>query len=389
MKSLDRLRAVPWAALAGFEDALGRTLDLVLGGAPADQVLDKLLRKHRDATAAQRAALAEAVFGVGLWRRRLRAARPEATARELLLALTEGTEDPPAFADRFSLPDWLAETISLELGTDAEAFADALNLPGPIFLRSNAAQITREELASRLASEGVETRPGAWAPDCLEITSARPNLYGLRAWNEGLFEVQDEGSQLLGELVDAHPGDEVLDLCAGAGGKSLQLAARLGNKGRVHAADTDLARLERLRTRAGRSGATCISIHGRKLPASLRVSRVLVDAPCSELGALRRGPDLRWRLDPSTFAPLPALQLQLLETGLRHLAPGGRLVYATCTFRREENEQVVVAFEKAHPELTRVRPALAPQLLDDQGFLRTWPHLHRTDAFFGAVHQRA
>ncbi len=381
MKSLDRLREVPWHALAGFDAALGPALDEMLAGKAADRVLERLLRKHKEATAEQRTALAEAVFGVGLWRRRL----GTGDGLTLLRRLIEGQPKPTAFADRFSLPDWLAEMISRTLGPEADAFADALNLPGPICLRANTPRISRDALAARLAHEGVQTVPGRYARDCLVITSVRPNLYGLRAWNEALFEVQDEGSQLLGDLVDAQPGDDVLDLCAGAGGKTLQVAAQLKNEGRVHAVDVDLARLERLRTRATRAGATSIRIHGRTPPADLRAARVLVDAPCSELGALRRGPDLRWRLNPADFAPMPGLQRALLETALAHLAPGGRLVYATCTFRPEENEQVVADFERAHPQLQRV----AVPFESTDGFLRTWPHRHGTDAFFASVHTLA
>jgi 16S rRNA (cytosine967-C5)-methyltransferase len=119
------------------------------------------------------------------------------------------------------------------------------------------------------------------------------------------------------------------------------------------------------------------------------VDRVLVDAPCSELGPLRRGPDLRWRLDPSTFAALPALQRALLERALAHLRPGGRLVHATCTFRREENEAVVEAFEAAHPGLRRVRPEVPGEVVGPDGLLRTWPHRHGTDGFFAAAWERS
>ncbi len=382
MKSLERLRSLPWHALAGFDDSLGPALDEVLAGKAADRVLDRLLKKHRDATAEQRTALAEAIFGVGLWRRRLGAG----SGLVLLHRLVEGHREPASFADRYSLPDWLAQIIERAAGAEAEAFSDALNLPGPICLRANTPRISREQLALRLAVEGVQTIPGRFAKDCLVITSPRPNLYGLAAWNEALFEVQDEGSQLLGELVDAQPGEDVLDLCAGAGGKALQLAAQLGNQGRVHAVDADLARLERLRTRATRAGATCIRVVGRAVPDGFRAARVLVDAPCSELGSLRRGPDLRWRLDPASFTPMPALQRALLETAAQHLAPGGRLVYATCTIRPEENDDVVADFERAHPELQRLRPQVDPQLLDADGFLRTWPQRHGTDAFFAAAY---
>jgi 16S rRNA (cytosine967-C5)-methyltransferase len=221
----------------------------------------------------------------------------------------------------------------------------------------------------------------------LIVTTHRPNLLGLGPEFLGQFEVQDEGSQLLGELVDARPGDEVLDLCAGAGGKSLQLAALVGPEGKVHATDIDLPRLERLRTRAAKANARVL-IHGREAPLTLRVPRVLIDAPCSELGALRRGPDLRWRLEPSLVQTMPAIQRALIDTGLRHLAAGGRLIYATCTFTRDENEDVVDATLAAHPELRLVRPSLPQTVLDARGCLVVAPHLHGTDGFFGAVFTR-
>jgi 16S rRNA (cytosine967-C5)-methyltransferase len=196
--------------------------------------------------------------------------------------------------------------------------------------------------------------------------------------------VQDEGSQLVGEAVAARPGESVLDACAGAGGKALQLAAAVGAAGVVHGADPDPSRLERLRTRARRAGAR-VEVHGAEVPAGLVVDRALVDAPCSELGALRRGPDLRFRVDPAAFPALPGLQLAILSGAARHVRPGGRLVYATCTLRREENQEVALAFEARHPEFAR-RPALPPgPAVDGEGFLRTWPHRHGTDGFFAAA----
>ncbi|WP_160309043.1 RsmB/NOP family class I SAM-dependent RNA methyltransferase, partial [Anaeromyxobacter sp. PSR-1] len=218
------------------------------------------------------------------------------------------------------------------------------------------------------------------------VEGPRPNVYGLRAWQDGLLEVQDEGSQLLGEAVGARAGEAVLDACAGAGGKTLLLASAVGPAGRVHAADPDAGRLVRLRTRALAAGAAgIVAVHGAAAPADLRVDRVLVDAPCSELGALRRGPDLRWRIDPAAFEALPALQARILERAAAHVRTGGRLVYATCTFRRAEDEEVAGAFERAHPEFERIAPEAPASALTPDGFLRTWPHRHGTDAFFAAA----
>jgi 16S rRNA (cytosine967-C5)-methyltransferase len=350
----ERVRGIDWSGLEGLD--LRTPLEAVLAGQPAERVLDKFLR---GLDAKQRHAAAEAVFGVGLWRRRLAYQAQSTNALELLDALTHLADDPSDFATRHSLPDWLAQELD---GNDA--LADALNQPGPICLRAYG---DRDALAAQLATDGIQTRPGLHAPRCLVVTSPRPNL------RPGpLYEVQDEGSQLLGGLVEAKAGETVLDLCAGAGGKTLQLASTGAT---VHACDSDLDKLERLRRRAEHAHVSGIRIHGERPPADLGADAVLVDAPCSELGALRRGPDLRWRIDPASFAPLPALQLELLERGALHTRSGGRLVYATCTFRREENEAVAEAFETAHRNFSRVR------------LFHCWPHVEGTDAFFAAVYQ--
>jgi 16S rRNA (cytosine967-C5)-methyltransferase len=275
---------------------------------------------------------------------------------------------PERLADRWSLPDWLESLLVAELGEAAEAFCAAISVPGPVCLRANRLLCSREELGARLADEGIATRPAPRAPDGLFVTSPRPNLFGSGAWRDGLFEAQDEGSQLLGLLVEAEPGETVLDLCAGAGGKSLLLAAR---RVRVLAHDVDSERLARLQTRAARAQATAFI---EVVEGPRAADRVLVDAPCSQLGTLRRGPDARWRIDPRSLARFPALQSGLLESA----APlaSKRIVYATCTVHRAENEEVAAAFDRAHPELRRVRT------------WRTLPHVDGTDGFFAAVWDR-
>jgi 16S rRNA (cytosine967-C5)-methyltransferase len=406
-----RLGAIPWDRLAGLAPSLDAPLAEILHGAAAERVLDRHLRSHRELDAGGRRAVAEALFGVGLWRRRLRwHAGETAPPRALLAALLRdlaGREDaerlaglpagtlptarpaPGPPADRWSLPDWLAAELLSAAGADeADPLAEALCLPAPVALRVNAGRIDRAALQARLGAEEIACRPGRLAPHALIVESARPNLFGSAAWREGLFEVQDEGSQLLAALVGARAGERVLDLCAGAGGKTLALAAEVGPTGRVHAADPDGDRLRRLHDRAARAGAANVSIHGPAAPEALAVDRVLVDAPCSELGTLRRGPDLRWRLDPAWFAGLPDLQLSLCERGAAHLRPGGRLVYATCTIRREENEAVALALEAGHPELVRLAPEAPAECVTPEGFLRTWPHRHGCDGFFAAVWER-
>jgi len=388
----------------------------VLAGAAAERVLDRVLRDHRTLTREQRQALKEAVFNVGLWRRRLGflLGREDAAPPFLLHALLHGLAGvpaetaaalaglggeappslamapPPTLALRASLPDWLAEHFSREFGPEADDFCAHLNVPGPITLRTNALRISRDSLAERLRSEGVETRPGPWSPLALHVEGPRPNLYGLRALQEGLLEVQDEGSQLLGLLVGAEPGETVLDLCAGAGGKTLQLGAAMKDSGRLLAHDPDPERLDRLLQRTARAGLTRVQVL-RELPERLDADRVLVDAPCSELGALRRGPDQRFRIQPELLARFPALQQDILQRGARLLRPGGRLVYATCTVNRAENEDVVAAFLDARPDFRLVRPGAGwlPEACLRDGFLFVTPHRHGTDAFFAAVLERS
>lgn len=385
-----RLKGVPWGARVGLEEVLGPAIGRVLDGEAAERVLDQVLRAHRERkglaltptlsptgrggssgfSAEQRQVCAEALFGVGLWRRRLRFHRPNGTPLELLEVLADlPPEAPGDWKDRFSFPDWIGAHVERRFGTAAAHFADVVNRPGPITLRARG---DRDHLAQRLRDAGIETRPGVVTEHSLIVTTPRPNLLGLGPDFLGAFEVQDEGSQRLGELVDVHEGDEVLDLCAGAGGKSLQLASLVGPQGRVHATDIDLPRLERLRTRASKANARVL-IHGKSAPATLKVPRVLIDAPCSELGTLRRGPDLRWRIDPSIVEQMAIVQRELISTGLQHVSPGGRLIYATCTFTFEENEEVVERALNDHPSL---------RLIDQQLLA---PHTHGTDGFFAAV----
>ena len=374
-------------------------------------MLDRFLRAHRDLDRDGRRAVAEATFGVGLWRRRLRwHAGPTAGPRLLLAALLRDLAGraeaerlvglppgslpstrpaPEPLGERWSFPDWLAAELASAAGADeAAALAEALCLPAPVALRANSARVGRDALAERLRAEGIDTRTGALAPHALLVQSERPNLFGSAAWRDGLFEVQDEGSQLLAAIVGSRRGEEVLDLCAGAGGKTLALAADVGPEGRVHAANPDGDRLRRLHDRTGRAGAANVSVHGATPPTGLAVDRVLVDAPCSELGTLRRGPDLRWRLDPASLRDLPKLQLALCERATAHVRPGGTLVYATCTFRREEDEEVALAFEVRNPAFERVRPAAPTDCVTPDGFLRTWPHRQGCDAFFAAAWER-
>ncbi|MCE9673811.1 RsmB/NOP family class I SAM-dependent RNA methyltransferase [Myxococcus stipitatus] len=379
--------------------------------------MDRTLRAHRDLSREQRQALKEALFNVGLWRHRLAflLGRDDAPPPFLLYALLHGLarvpastaaaiagvgEDsplpltstpPPSLALRASLPDWLADHFSRELGPEAEDFCAHLNVPGPITLRANPLRTSREALAERLRSEGVSTRPGAWSPLALHIEGPRPNLYALASLREGLFEVQDEGSQLLGLVLDARPGETVVDLCAGAGGKTLLLGAQMRDSGRLLAHDPDAERLDRLLQRTARAGLTRIQVLRTAPAPGLGADRVLADVPCSELGTLRRGPDLRFRTSPEELARFPPIQRDILARAADLVRPGGRLVYATCTVNRAENEDVVSAFLASRPDYHLVRPGEGwlPDTCLRGDFLFVAPHRHGTDAFFAAVMERS
>ena len=398
----DRLAQLDWSQLPEVRRPLLDALGAVLHGADAARQLTVLLRAHPGWDAVHRAVASEGLFGVALWRRRL-VHHAGSQAPTLLLAallrdlaqlpkesvrhwadaeLPEPRPAPDDWPTRFSWPDALVPEIERALGDEAPLFAAACNLPGPVTVRANRLRLDRDGLAERLRAEGVPSHDARYATDALHL-DGRPNVLGLRAHQEGLFEVQDEGSQLVGALVEARPGQRLLDLCAGAGGKTLLLAAALHGSGRVDAYDVDREALERLRQRAERAGASSAV---RVLPAVPEESydAVLVDAPCSTLGSLRRGPDVRWRLEVASFGKWPPVQRALLETAAPRVEAGGRLVYATCTIRHEENEDVVRAFLEGHPEFQQVEAPVAAELRRGPALV-VLPHRQGTDGFYGAV----
>jgi 16S rRNA (cytosine967-C5)-methyltransferase len=298
-----------------------------------------------------------------------------------------------------SLPDWLARRFVDEYGAEADALAGALNERAPLTVRANLLKMARDELAARLREEGVETRPTPLARHGL-VFESRVNAFGLKAFREGLFEVQDEASQLIAELVSPGPRSLVVDACAGAGGKTLALGALMGGKGRLVALDVSARKLEELRRRARRAGLSsvqAIEVGAEAWPDEVmalrgRADRVLVDAPCSGIGALRRNPEARWRLGEEDLARLPGEQLAIVRRAADLLRPGGWLVYATCTVLRAENEDVIAKLRAARPELRQLplKDVLgnerASRLTDPTGLpLRLLPHLHGTDGFWGTV----
>lgn len=305
------------------------------------------------------------------------------------------------FGIEASLPDFAAAKLVEEVGDEAFAAAEAMNVRGPLVGRVNTLRGTREQCIAALEQEDVRVCPTPLSPLGILIET-RTNVYSLEAFKKGLFEVQDEGSQLLGMLVDAPP-KKVVDACAGAGGKTLQLAAQMKNRGDLYALDIGERRLEELKERTRRADVHNVRIKGitdddkaLEPVAALvgQADRVMVDAPCSGSGTFRRKPDARYRLTEESLKEHVEIQKKLLERFCPLVKPDGLLIYGTCSYFRDENEDVVKWFLGKHPEYSLV-PAerslgkeLAAKTCRD-GFLRLFPHRHGTDAFFGAILKRA
>lgn len=399
---------------------------------PADAVTRRFFRSQPKLGHAERGIIAEAVFAV--LRRKLECAhlaesgssRPnrrlallglmQTVGRQSLLPSVSAAEvewlervskiDPASLPARIrmNLPDWLATALSQQISgknlsvDEGESLAAALNHPAPLDLRVNSLKANRADVLALLAEAGIEAQPTPFAPLGVRVTG-KPALNRLPAFEQGHFEVQDEGSQLLCYLVAPKRGEMVVDFCAGAGGKTLALGAQMRSSGRLYAFDVADRRLAKLKPRLAKSGLSNVhpvridSEHDAKIKRLAgKIDRVLIDAPCSGLGTLRRNPDLKWRQTPASVAELAVKQASILASAARLVKPGGRLVYATCSLLAAENEAVVEAFVAAHPEfqLVPAHKILAEQQIDlDTGdYLSLWPHQHMTDGFFAAVLER-
>ena len=289
-----------------------------------------------------------------------------------------------------SHPDWLVRRWLSRHGFEsAERWVQFNNAPAPLTLRANRLRIDRDALQGTLARDDVETEPAAHAPDGLLVTAGNP----LRGPADGSFFVQDEASQLVALTLGAAPGEHVLDLCASPGGKTTALAAAMSDAGLLVACDVRERRLRLLRETVRTSGAQRIRIvhvaAGGPLPFAARFDRVLVDAPCSGLGTIRRDPDIRWRRTEDELAAFALRQGQLLQRAADVVRPGGRLVYATCSSEPDENEAVVERFLAERPEFEpadlRGESAALDPVLDGSGRMRTWPFTHGLEAFFAAA----
>lgn len=401
-------------------------LGIILEGTlPADRQMERYFRAHPKMGVRDRGEVAETVYGCLRWKRLLehvagadplslvaaqwlrkgRSARaleaagyPRDDARALAARLRTLDAQALPFALRASLPDWLAERLLVRFGEqEAQALARALNEPAPLDLRVNTLKAGRDEVRRRLAEEGFVFEPTPYSPVGLRRHDRAP-LFHTRAFREGLFEVQDEGSQLVSLLLEPRRGERLADFCAGAGGKTLHLGALTANTGTVYAFDVSARRLERLKPRLKRVGlhnVRTVAIRHERDERVRRLAgkldRVLVDAPCSGTGTLRRNPDIKWRA--IDLPALTAAQARILEEAAALVKPGGRLAYATCSLLAEENEAIVAAFRARHPEfeIVPVAEILARRhvpLCPEGEYLNLLPHRHGTDGFFAAVLQR-
>ena len=308
---------------------------------------------------------------------------------------------------RHNLPEWLVQPLKEQLGAEFWPLVESLNNSAGLDLRVNALSAKRADVQKELAQAGIKAVPTPYSPWGLRI-AGKPALNKIESFTRGAFEVQDEGSQLLALLLDAKRGEMVVDFCAGAGGKTLAIGACMRNTGRLYAFDTSAHRLDALKPRLARSGLS--NVH----PAAIaherderikrlagKIDRVLVDAPCSGLGTLRRNPDLKWRQNLKIVEEMAVTQAAILQSASRLLKPGGRLVYATCSLLLQENEAIAKAFSEANAnfvplEVSDMLSALkvdAAATLCSGGesghlYLRLWPHRHHTDGFFAAVWQK-
>lgn len=384
-----------------LRDHAGRLLAEVLRfERAADAVVQQYVKRERRLGARDRAQLSDIVFGCLRHLRRVRAAAGEERPAALVDAWLDGrwqaldaaSLDAGTASD---LPDWLLKAWPWGQGDAGLAMADAFNRPAPLDLRVNIARAKREAVQAQLARDGIECEPGRWSPHALRVVG-KPALQRHAFLNDGTVEVQDEGSQLLGWLTAPRRGELVVDFCAGAGGKALHLAALMRDSGRIHAFDVSAGRLAELSVRARRAGLR--SVHPMALndehDARLgrlagKADRVLIDAPCSGLGTLRRAPDLKWRQGPDQVAARAAAQASILAAGAALVKAGGVLVYATCSMLPAENEAVVAGFLETHPDFAvdPAGPVLARQgialAVSEDGALRLDPLHHDTDAFYG------
>jgi 16S rRNA (cytosine967-C5)-methyltransferase len=394
---------------------------------PADATLSAFFRGHPKIGQRDRATIADSVYAA-LRRRRLLdrvaathsprrlvlatwAALLGANLRELdpwlrgdeaqwLASVKHEARAPQPLEVECELPDWVIERLRARIDSSALlALARGLLQNAPLDLRVNLMKISRGAAIEQLAAEGLDATATPYSPEGVRI-DGRPAVNRTALFLEGGVEVQDEGSQLLCHLVAPKRGEMVVDFCAGAGGKTLALGALMRSTGRLYAFDISPKRLAGLKPRLARSGLS--NVHPQRIEGvndarvkrlSGKIDRVLVDAPCSGLGTLRRNPDMKWRQTPQDVAELAEKQKSILGAAARLVKPGGRLVYATCSILEEENRGIVEDFLERNAQFA-LRPA--GEVLEKGGvelnmgeYLELWPHQHGTDGFFAAIFEHA
>ncbi|MES2077066.1 MAG: RsmB/NOP family class I SAM-dependent RNA methyltransferase [Pseudomonadota bacterium] len=414
---------LPPAILANAEEVLREILRF---SAPADTTLSRYFKDHPRLGGRERGAIAECVYNIlrnKTFFTDFSEAGGGATMRRLtLLGMVDAvgidsmgglTEEEVEWLQRIiqidrklmhksmrsNMPKWLFDMLVEQMGEDETLLlADSMNSPAPLDLRVNSMKATRDEVMATLAEAPIRSTPTPYAPLGLRVLQ-KPALQNLPLFKSGAIEVQDEGSQILSQIVGAKRGEMVVDFCAGAGGKTLALGALMRNTGRLYAFDVSEKRLAKLKPRMARSGLSNVHpvqiAHERDAKIKRlagKIDRVLVDAPCSGLGTLRRNPDVKWRQQPQAIVEMQAKQIGILDGAARLLKGGGRLVYATCSFLKQENEEVAEQFLANHPdfELVPMSKVLAEQKIElEMGdYLKLLPHKHQTDGFFAAVFER-
>ena len=418
-----------------FKHAEALLAELLRFAAPADLVISRYFRERRELGQADRAFIAQTLYIIlrhlrtlsarcgdevssrhlllaalgcmmGFNRRELDSLLNESEAKWLAKAKAVVLTDFP-LAVQLDLPDWLFERLSTQFDEgELTQLAQRLNQPAPLDLRVNTIKIERDAALARLRADAMTAEACPYSPCGIRVTG-NPSLARHPLFLDGSIEVQDEGSQLLGYLVQPKRGEMVADFCAGAGGKTLLLGALMRSQGRLYAFDVAPKRLAKMKPRLARSGLSNVhpaliesenDIKIKRLAGKL--NRVLVDAPCSGLGTLRRNPDLKWRQNAESVAELSAKQARILNAAARLVKEGGRLVYATCSLLEAENEAIVSAFLAANPAFISVS---ADEILAKQGIHLTaprseeenagkrfflYPHRDNTDGFFAAVMER-
>ena len=397
---------------------------------PADVIVSNFFRKHRELGPRERNALAETAYAVLRQRmlfQHLAQSGSGALERRLAILAWQGNEsqirgalgpheqkwlsqvksiDRNSFSEklRHNMPDWLAGALKNDLDDEGFwAFVASMSGSAPLDLRVNMLKSNRDKAQAQLREAEIESTPTPYSPWGLRV-DGKPGLQKTDVFLRGDVEVQDEGSQLLAAMVSPKRGEMVVDFCAGAGGKTLALGAAMRSTGRLYAFDVNGHRLDKLKPRLARSGLS--NVHPAQISNERdervkrlagKIDRVLVDAPCSGLSTLRRNPDLKWRLSAKAIDELCELQAKILDSACRLLKSGGRLVYATCSPLRREDEAIAEAFSAAHPEfklldageLLKAAGVERADELNAGGYMRSWPHAHSMDGFFAAAWQKA